>query len=129
MAERYLIDTHCWLWWNAAPERLDPAAFATIADGRNALYLSAASAWEIVIKAALGKLRLPATPEDYIPRRLKSNGIQMLPIELRHVLMVTHLPPLHRGPFDRLLVAQARAESLTLITADEAVRQYDVGMI
>lgn len=129
MAERYLIDTHCWLWWNAEPERLDPAAFAAIADGRNTLYLSAASAWEIIIKTALDKLRLPAAPDDYIPRRLSSNGIRLLPIELPHVLGVGHLPPLHRDPFDRLLVAQAHAESLILITADDAVRQYGLPTI
>ena len=129
MAERYLLDTHCWLWWNSAPERLNPAAYAAIADGRNTLYFSAVSGWEIAIKTALGKLRLPDAPATYVPRRLESNGIQSLPVELRHALAVAGLPPLHQDPFDRLLVAQAQAESLTLICADEAVRQYDVKVI
>lgn len=129
VAERYLLDTHCWLWWNSAPERLNPAAYAAIADGRNTLYFSAASGWEIAIKTALGKLRLPGDAESYVPRRLESNGIQVLPVGLRHALAVAGLPPLHRDPFDRLLVAQALAESLTLISADEALRQYDVKVI
>lgn len=129
MAERYLIDTGCWLWWNGSPERLSPIAHAAIGDARSTVYFSAASAWEIAIKTALGKLRLPDTVERYLPRRLESNNMQVLPIDLHHTLAVATLPPLHRDPFDRLLVAQARAESLTLITADESIRQYDVATI
>jgi PIN domain nuclease of toxin-antitoxin system len=129
VAERYLIDTHCWLWWNATPDRLAPEAFEVVANGANTIYFSAASAWEMSIKSALGKLRLPETIEQYLPRRLESNNMLVLPIELRHTLAVAALPPLHRDPFDRLLVAQAQTESLTLITADAGIRQYGVACV
>lgn len=126
MAERYLIDTHCWLWWNADPQRLHPDAYEVIADGRNTILLSVASAWEIAIKSALGKITLPGPIESYVPKRLESNGISALPVALYHALAVSSLPRLHRDPFDRLLIVQARLEDLTLITADEAIKQYEV---
>ena len=129
MADRYLIDTHCWLWWNAEPERLQHAAHDVIADGKNTILLSSASAWEISIKHALGKLRLPGPPESYVPKRLESNCMTVLPITLHHALSVSSLPPLHRDPFDRLLIAQARIEDLTIITADKAIEQYEVPVL
>lgn len=123
---RLLLDTHCWLWWLAEPERLNAEALASITDRRNTLYLSAASAWEIAIKVALGKLALPAPVSSYVPSRLAEDGILSLPIEQGHALEVAELPNLHRDPFDRLLIAQARIEDLVLLTADPEVARYPV---
>ncbi|MCP4408977.1 MAG: type II toxin-antitoxin system VapC family toxin [Gammaproteobacteria bacterium] len=129
MVDRYLIDTHCWLWWNAEPDRLHPKAYDAIADGNNTILLSVASAWEISIKYALGKLKLPDAPESYVPKRLESNSITALPIALHHALAVSSLPILHRDPFDRLLVAQAQIEDLILITADAKIKQYEISVL
>lgn len=123
---RLLLDTHCWLWWLAEPERLSPDALGHLGDGRNEIYLSVASAWEIAIKVGLGKLRLPLPPEEYIPARLASQNMHALAIELDHVTEAGRLALHHRDPFDRLLVAQARREALTLVSADVKLRAYEV---
>jgi len=129
VSTRYLIDTHCWLWWNGDPGRLSDNARRVIADGDNEILFSTASAWEISIKYGLGKLKLPASPEKYLPMRLSSNRMQLLPMLLHHVLAVGALPRHHRDPFDRVLIAQAQQEDLTVITADEAFHRYDVRLL
>jgi PIN domain nuclease of toxin-antitoxin system len=111
---------------HSTPDRLTPEAFEAIADSVNTIYFSSASVGEMSIKLAFGKLR---TIEQYLPRRLETNNMLVLPVELSHALAVAALPPLHRDPFDRLLVAQAQTESLTLIAADVAIRQYGVASI
>lgn len=126
---RYLLDTHCWLWWNIEPERLNQEAHQIISESGNELFLSTASAWEISIKHAIGRLRLPVPPKQYIPDRLYANQITGLPIGLEHVLHVNELPHHHRDPFDRVLIAQAIVEQLTLVTADDTLRQYDVKLL
>jgi PIN domain nuclease of toxin-antitoxin system len=123
---RVLLDTQCWLWWLLAPERLNAAAQELFASARAALYLSAASSWEIAIKVGLGKLRLPAPPARYVPARLEEQAIGALALEHAHALRVAELPPLHADPFDRLLVAQAQLERMALLTADAQVVAYDV---
>src|SRR5215210_4290589 len=115
---RILLDTQCWLWMTLAPERFSAAARALVETRHNTLYLSAASAWEIAIKHALGKLRLPELPVAYVPARVTALGVQPLPIELQHALHVATLPAHHRDPFDRLLIAQAQLEDLPILTAD-----------
>jgi PIN domain nuclease of toxin-antitoxin system len=90
------------------------------------LYLSAASSWEIAIKVALSKLRLPEPPEQYIPNRMAAMDVLGLPVEHAHALRVYALPAHHRDPSDRILIAQAQMESLTILTADPAFRPYDV---
>lgn len=110
----------------ASPERFSATALRRIEDLENELFLSAASSWEIAIKAALGKLPLPMPPADYVPDRMRSSGVVGLPIEHSHALHVASLPPHHRDPFDRLLIAQAQLERLTLLTADSKIAQYDV---
>ncbi len=112
---RILIDTSCWLFSLIAPEH-----------STNSPYLSAASSREIAIKAALGKLRLPEPPEKYIPSRMAAMDIRGLPIEHTHALRVFALPLRHRDPFDRMLVAQAKAESLVILTVDRIFSSYDV---
>jgi len=126
---RAILDTHVFLWWNTDDPRLSSSIREIIADGRNDLYLSAASAWEIAIKAARGRLTLPAPPQEYVTDRLVLHSIQPLPITLRHALHVYALPPHHSDPFDRLLVAQGQIEELPILTADRLFAQYDVGTI
>lgn len=123
---RYLVDTHCWLWLQASPERLAPEVVSELEDPDNELLLSAASSWEIAIKHALGKLALPEPPARYVPRRMTASGSRGLAIEHAHSLRVAELPMHHRDPFDRLLVAQAQLEKLTLLTVDRQFEKYDV---
>src|SRR5919197_5330170 len=107
---RILLDTQCWLWMAAAPEKLSAPALSLVQTTDNELFLSAASAWEIGIKYALKKLPLPEPPEQYVPTRLERLRTSPLPIDIPHALRVAGLPPHHRDPFDRLLVAQAQHE-------------------
>jgi PIN domain nuclease of toxin-antitoxin system len=123
---RFLVDTHCWLWLQASPERLAPEVVSLLEDPANDLFLSAASSWEIAIKYALRKLPLPEPPSRYVPRRMTSSGSRGLPIEHTHSLRVAELPMHHRDPFDRLLVAQAQIEKLVLVTVDRQFEKYDV---
>lgn len=126
---RILLDTQVWLWMQSAPARLGPRALAVVVDPENDLLLSAASSWEIAIKHALGKLRLPAPPPEYVPSRMQASGTNALPITHAHALQVASLPAHHRDPFDRLLVAQAQVESLPVLTADPQIGRYAVEAI
>lgn len=126
---RVLLDTHVFLWWFAAPERLGRRAKRLIGDGRNDVLLSAASCWELAIKAALGKLQLPDPVERYVPARLAAQGMGTLAVEPAHALRVATLPPLHRDPFDRLIVCQALIEELPLVTADTQLAAYGAPVI
>jgi PIN domain nuclease of toxin-antitoxin system len=125
---RLLLDTHVFLWIQTAPERLKQQ-LELVEDERNALVVSAASSWEIAIKHQLGRLPLPEEPARYVPSRIQTIGAQPLPVEHAHALAVADLPALHGDPFDRLLVAQAQLEDLTILTADEIVAQYPVATI
>lgn len=129
MARRILLDTHIWLWMNHASERLRAESKSLLADEKNLLFLSAASTWEIAVKHQIGKLELPAAPARYIPARMAENRVQALQIEVLHTLRAASLPFHHRDPFDRLLVAQAQAEELELMTADPVLSAYDVALI
>jgi PIN domain nuclease of toxin-antitoxin system len=123
---RFLVDTQCWLWLQASPGRLEPGVLSQLADRDNELLVSVASSWEIAIKYALGKLALPEPPSAYVPRRMEASGSRGLEITHAHALRVAELPPHHRDPFDRLLVAQAEIEKLTIVTADRQLQRYDV---
>jgi PIN domain nuclease of toxin-antitoxin system len=123
---RLLVDTHAFLWWIADDERLSARASAVIAEGGNEVFVSAASAWEIVVKSSLGRLELPTPIGRFVSSQLEANGFLALPISLRHALGLADLPPLHRDPFDRILVAQAVAEDLTLVSGDRALHGYPV---
>ncbi len=122
----FLLDTHVWLWMVVAPERLSAAARRLVTSEDNELLLSAASAWEIAIKHALGKLQLPGEPADLVPEWMERTGVTPLPVLHRHALHVASLPAHHRDPFDRMLVAQAQVEELTLLTADRQFERYSV---
>lgn len=126
---RYLLDTQTWLWMQVCPERLTADAVDLVSDAAHELVLSAASSWEIAVKYARGKLPLPQPPADYVPDRIRSSGVGTLGISHSHALAVASLPPHHRDPFDRLLVAQAQLERLTIVTADRAFEPYDVPVV
>lgn len=126
---KLLLDTHVFLWWLTADEQLSPRAKRVIRDGKNEVFFSAASAWEIAIKAKLGRVTLPEDAERYIPAQLELNAFQVLPIRVQHALRVASLPDLHRDPFDRLLVAQALIEDLTVITKDRRLSGYSVRVL
>jgi PIN domain nuclease of toxin-antitoxin system len=125
---RALLDTHVWLWMLTDPERLGTAQ-RLVSDTQSELLLSAVSSWEIAIKHALGRLPLPEPPASYVPARIRSTQVTPLPVEHSHALEVASLPPHHRDPFDRLLIAQARVEGVAIVTADAVMAHYDVEVI
>lgn len=119
---KLLVDTQCWLWWFAQPERLSEEAIAHIADEANELWFSVASVWEIGIKVAIGKLPLPEPIDRYISSRMVQLGTQSLEITATHALQAAALPLHHRDPFDRMLIAQAQSGNMTLVSADAMLR-------
>lgn len=127
---KLLLDTQCWLWWFAQPERLSEEVIAHIAAETNDLWFSVASVWEIGIKVAIGKLPLPEPIDRYISSRLLQLGARSLEITATHALQAAALPLHHRDPFDRMLIAQAQLEGMTLVSADAMFRQYsDVSIL
>ncbi|MGJ7462779.1 type II toxin-antitoxin system VapC family toxin [Halomonas sp. MA07-2] len=118
-----LLDTHLLLWAAAEPEKLSAEAVVLITDDDNRLYFSAASLWEVVIKNGLQRPDFHVDPH-LLRRGLIDNGYSELSISAQHTLGIAHLPPIHKDPFDRILVAQAEAEGLLLLTSDEWVAQY-----
>ncbi len=126
---RFLLDTHCWLWLQMAPERISGSTMDLLGDPDNEIYLSAASAWEIAIKNSLGKLPLPLPPDQYVTTRLEMSGTISLPISHQHALRVADLPFHHHDPFDRLLVAQAQLEEFALVTADRHLAAYELDLV
>jgi PIN domain nuclease of toxin-antitoxin system len=126
---RYLVDTAVWLWTTFEPHRLSQHARDIFADPNQEMFLSAASAWEIAIKTGSGKLRLPEPPASYLPRRMADQGVRPLAIVHQHALAVSQLPLHHRDPVDRLIIAQAKLESMVLMTADASFRRYTVELL
>jgi PIN domain nuclease of toxin-antitoxin system len=108
------------------PALLSPAARDAISDRTNDVYVSSAVAWEIAIKAGRGKVQLPMGPAAFVPSRIAALGFTALPIALEHALAVAALPMTHADPFDRILIAQAQFEGLTLVTRDAAMLSYPV---
>lgn len=119
----FLLDTHILLWALDAPRRLPRDIVAEIESPETAVYFSAANIWEIAIKAALGKIDFPYSPED-IAQAAKDTGFIELPISAAHAAKVAHLPLHHHDPFDRLLIAQALLTPAQLLTADSALAPY-----
>ena len=120
-----LLDTHAFLWWVMDDERL-PARARTAITAADRVYVSVASCWEMAIKASLGKLTLPQPLDRFLAEHLGRNAFTVLPIDLAHVAAVSTLAFHHRDPFDRVLAAQARHESLPLVSADPVFRKYTV---
>jgi PIN domain nuclease of toxin-antitoxin system len=119
---RLLLDSHVVVWWSAFPGRLRAEARDAIQAPANEVFLSAASTWELGLKIARGKLRLPAGYAE----QLLARGFDELVVSIAHTDRAAALPPLHGDPFDRLLIAQALAEGLVLVTADTEIMRYDV---
>ena len=126
---KLLLDTHVWLWLQHGPRRIAAATLAQLEDPQHELFLSAASAWEIAIKCAMGKLGLTAPPSRYVPERMVLSGTSPLPVLPVHALAVAELPDHHRDPFDRLLIAQAQHESMTLVTRDRKLEPYGIPIL
>ena len=123
----YLLDTHLLLWAAGQPERLSSIARALIEDRNNQLHYSPASLWEISIKRNLGRKDFQAEPR-LLKRGMLDNGYVELPITSEHALALDLLPPIHKDPFDRILLAQAFAEGITLVTVDPVLLQYPVSV-
>jgi PIN domain nuclease of toxin-antitoxin system len=121
-----LLDTHAFLWFLDDDARLVSPAKALIEDTANRKLVSMATCWEIAIKAGLKRLDLGEPAATFLPRELANNGFDVLPIELAHATLVETLPPHHKDPFDRLLIAQLLIERFSVISADEAFDQYGV---
>ena len=126
---RAILDTQPFLWWNMDDPQLSNAAREFIGDGKNEVFLSAASAWEIAIKCARGRLTLPEVPGHYVADRMVTQHFLPLPVQISHALQVFNLPYIHQDPFDRLLVAQSQLEDLPILTADTLIPQYGVSII
>lgn len=125
---RLLLDTHTFLWWDSAPDRLSATVLALCRDPAVVLYLSLVSLWEIQIKRSLGKMPL-LLPLAEILRDQQAAGLQLLPITPAHVFALDALPPHHKDPFDRLLIAQALTESLPLASVDFLFAPYPVALV
>ncbi len=127
---RVLVDTHVFLWLFIEPKRVPKKVveFLHEADA-NEFFLSIASAWEISIKYGNGKLKLPDVPERFVPNRAARAGFKILPVSLPHVLFIHNLPPVHKDPFDRLLVSQVQTEGLRILTADPIFSKYNLDVL
>ena len=123
---RVLLDTCTFLWIVTDAPKLSALARDVFQSPENDIYLSAVSTWEIAVKHGIGRLPLPESPHTYIPRLRRSHGIEALPLDEDSTLHLVRLPPLHRDPFDRMLVCQAIVEGMVLLTPDPAITQYPV---
>ena len=123
---RYLLDTHTLIWLLENNPELSDRAQSFILDETNELFVSIASIWEMTIKSSLGKLNLSIPLSDLIAQKLIPSDIQLLPIQLEHLTVLQTLPFYHRDPFDRILIAQAIADRLILLSADKVFKNYDV---
>jgi len=126
---KVLLDTHTFLWWVTDDPKLSSRVRKIISDGKNELFLSAVSGWEIAIKAQLGRIQIPDKPQTFISEQMVANAIQGLPIQISHAVHIYNLPTHHRDPFDRMLVAQAQLEKLPILTDDPQISQYPVKVI
>ena len=126
---RILLDTHIFLWFISGATQLSDRFRDAIRDADNEVYLSAISVWEVIVKHQLGKLPLPESPEICLPKQRDLHQIASLPFDEMTVIQLAKLPPLHRDPFDRMLVCQALQHNLTIATVDPFVRAYLVNVL
>jgi PIN domain nuclease of toxin-antitoxin system len=126
---KILLDTHIFLWFISGDSRLSTDVRDAIRDPDNEIYLSVVSVWESIVKYQLGKLPLPESPETYLPKQRNLHQIASLALDETSVAQLAKLPPLHRDPFDRMLICQAVQNSLIIATVDAAVRAYSVSVI
>ncbi len=126
---RLLLDTHVLIWLVEGSEKLSQVAKQAIEDENNDIYLSIASLWEITIKISLGKLQLGLSLDRVIETYILPNGIEILPIQLNHLLILRDLPFHHRDPFDRVLISQSQSEDLVLVSGDRLFGDYLVQIL
>ena len=126
---RVLLDTHAFLWLDAARNKLSPTAVEAFQNPDNEIYLSIASVWEIQIKTQLGRLTLPLPLPEMVRAQQAANGIRLLALELEHIYTLASLPAHHADPFDRVLLAQAQADGLTLMSNDSALAAYGAKLL
>ncbi|XWK87890.1 MAG: type II toxin-antitoxin system VapC family toxin [Phormidium sp.] len=124
-----LFDTHTFIWWDSQPNNLSQTALALLQDRSNILLLSVISIWEMQIKLQLGKITLNRPLLEIIENQQQTNQIEVLSVNLAHVLELDKLPLIHKDPFDRLLIAQANVENAALVSCDPIVAQYPVNVI
>jgi PIN domain nuclease of toxin-antitoxin system len=122
----YLLDTHVFLWFASGDMKLSPAAKEIIENGKNNIYLSSASVWELSIKIIIGKLKLKKDLNKFIAENIAGYGYIPIPVTIPHTLAVAKLPEIHKDPFDRMLVAQASVEKMKIITSDDYICKYNV---
>ena len=125
-----LLDTHAFIWWISQDPRISERAREIIEDGANEVFFSAASGWEIAIKTRIGRLKLVTSDlKKFIIEQLAANNFHVLPVTLPHALGTYLLPEHHKDPFDRLLVAQADLENLTLLSADQRLSDCGIRLV
>ncbi len=126
---KLLLDTHALLWYATGDSKVSARALSAIGDLGSRCYLSVATVWEIVLKYRTRKLSLPYPPAKFLESATREMRLIVLPVELGHALRTLELPPIHRDPFDRLLVAQALVEGMQLVTADEELSKYPIKVL
>jgi PIN domain nuclease of toxin-antitoxin system len=126
---KLLLDTHTFLWWATEPTKLSPQIHALCSDTKNDLFLSVASIWEMQIKQDLGKLILKTSLSKMVDEQKTKNSLLILSVQPDHVFGLSGLPTVHKDPFDRILIAQARFEDMILLSVDGVFKQYEVKVI
>ncbi len=126
---KVLFDTHTFIWWDSNPTKLSPFVLSLCNDSTTTILLSVASVWEMQIKLQLNKLTLTMPLADIISSQQQTNGIEVIPVTLAHVLALQNLPTLHKDPFDCLLIAQTNVEDAILLSADAIFAQYPVTVL
>lgn len=126
---KLLLDTHVFIWWSSEPNKLSERVLTLCKNIDNNLILSVASVWEMQIKLQLGKLKLKIPLQELIVSQQQTNNIQILSIDLNHVLELHNLPAHHNDPFDRLLISQANSENIHLVSKDEVFTKYEVKLL
>ena len=121
---KILLDTHTFLWWCSDFSKLPAHLLQQLQSPQNECLLSVVSSWEVLIKTGLGKLTLADRWDTIVHKEVTQNAFTILPIHLKHTFLLQKLPPLHRDPFDRMLIAQAMSENLTIASKDKFIRQY-----
>jgi PIN domain nuclease of toxin-antitoxin system len=124
-----LLDTHSFIWLDSAPQKLSATALAVCQDPDNVLYLSIVNAWEMQIKIQINRLKPTIPLPEMIEGQQIANDLRLLPIELSHIYALGELPLHHNDPFDRILLAQAKAEGFSLVSKDAQFKHYDVDVI
>lgn len=126
---KLLLDTHIFLWYISGDNRLPDDKRESIRNPENEVYLSIVSIWEAIIKHQLGKLPLPEPPEIYLPAQRERHQISSIILDEASVCYLTKLPPIHRDPFDRMLICQANVRDLTIVTVDDEIPKYQVAVM